>query len=148
VISRLGRDDGVPPALQLLLYPSTDARGETRSRAVFANGFFLTEAAMNWFRDHYLARSQLDPTDPLVSPVLAENLSGLPRALVISAGFDPLRDEGETYAAAMRDAGVVVDLRRMSSLTHGFASNWRLGGASASAMAEIISALRAHLCYL
>ena len=49
---------------------------------------------------------------------------------------------------AMHDAGVVVDLRRMSSLTHGFASNWPLGGASASAMAEIISALRAHLCYL
>jgi acetyl esterase len=148
VISRLGRDDGVPPALQLLLYPSTDARGETRSRALFANGFFLTEAAMNWFRNHYLDTSQLDPTDPRVSPVLAENLSGLPCALVITAGFDPLRDEGETYATAMRDAGVIVDLRRMSSLTHGFASNWPLGGASASAMAEIISALRAHLCYL
>jgi acetyl esterase/lipase len=148
VISRLGRDDGVPPALQLLLYPSTDVRGETRSQALFANGFFLTEAAMNWFRNHYLGTSQLDPTDPRVSPVLAENLSGLPRALVITAGFDPLRDEGETYATAMRDAGVIVDLRRMSSLTHGFASNWPLGGASASAMAEIISALRAHLCYL
>jgi acetyl esterase/lipase len=148
VISHLGRDDGVAPALQLLLYPSTDARAETRSRALFANGFFVTEAAMNWFRDHYLGTSQLDPTDPLVSPVLAENLSGLPRALVITAGFDPLRDEGETYAKAMHDAGVVVDLRRMSSLTHGFASNWPLGGASASAMGEIISALRAHLSYL
>jgi acetyl esterase len=103
VISRLGRDDGAAPALQLLLYPSADTRGETRSRALFANGFFLTEAAMNWFRDHYLGSSQLDATDPLVSPVLAENLSGLPRALVITAGFDPLRDEGETYAEAMHD---------------------------------------------
>src|ERR1700742_4211703 len=59
---------------------------------------------MSSLRDHYLGTSRLDPTDPVVSPVLAENLSGLPRALVIAAGFDPLRDEGETYAEAMHDA--------------------------------------------
>ena len=148
VVARLGRDEGVPPALQLLLYPSTDQRGETRSRALFANGFFLSRPAMDWFRGHYLGTSQLDLTDPRISPLLAEDMSALPRALVITAGFDPLRDEGETYATAMRDAGVIVDLRRMSSLTHGFASLWTLGGASAFAMAEIISALRAHLCYV
>jgi len=103
---------------------------------------------MDWFRGHYLGTSQLDLTDPRISPLLAEDLSALPCALVITAGFDPLRDEGETYATAMRDAGVLVDLRRMSSLTHGFASLWTLGGASAFAMAGIISALRAHLCYV
>jgi acetyl esterase len=148
VVSHLGRDDGVPPALQLLLYPSTDQRGETRSRALFANGFFLSRTSMDWFRGHYLGTSQLDLTDPRISPLLAEDLSALPCALVITAGFDPLRDEGETYATAMRDAGVLVDLRRMSSLTHGFASLWTLGGASAFATAGIISALRAHLCYV
>ncbi len=148
VVSRLGRDDGLPPALQLLLYPWTDQRGGTRSRALFARGFLLTARDLDWFRGHYLANSELDVGDPLVSPVLAPELSGLPRALVITAGFDPLRDEGEAYAVAMRDAGVAVDLRRMCTLVHGFTNLWPLGGDSAFAMAEIVSALRAHLCYI
>jgi acetyl esterase len=148
VISRLGRDDGVPPALQFLLYPATDQRGKTRSRELFANGFLLTRRDMDWFAAHYLGAADLDITDPLVSPLLAEDLSGLPRALVITAGFDPLRDEGEAYAVAMRDAGAIVDLRRMSTLVHGFANLWMLGGDSVLAMNEIVSALRAHLSCL
>ncbi|MGE5694060.1 MAG: alpha/beta hydrolase [Candidatus Sericytochromatia bacterium] len=147
VISRLGRDEGVPPALQLLLYPWTDMRGGTRSRALFASGFFLSAHDLDWCREQYLGGSQLDITDPLVSPLLAEDLSGLPPALVVTAGFDVLRDEGEAYAARLRDAGVTVDLRRMSSLIHSFPNFSPLGGGSAVAMAEVTSALRAHLCY-
>jgi acetyl esterase len=146
VVSQRGRDDGVPPLLQFLLYPATDLRGGTRSRALFADGFVLTRKDMDVFQGHYLTGSGLDATDPRVSPVLGK-LSGLPRALVVTAGFDPLRDEGEQYAEAMRAAGVVVDLRRMPSLTHGFASLAALGGGSALALAEVTSALRAHLCY-
>lgn len=148
VVARLGRDDGVPPAMQFLLYPVTDPGGRTRSMALFASGFFLTAHDMEWCREQYLGGSQLEVTDPRVSPLLAEDLSGLPRAMVVVAGFDPLRDEGEAYAERMRDAGVTVDLRRMSSLIHAFGNFWPLGGQSAIAMAEINSALRAHLCHV
>jgi acetyl esterase len=147
VVARLGRDDGVPPALQLLLYPVTDLRGGTRSRALFATGFFLTAHDVDWCTQQYLGDSQLDVTDPRVSPLLADHLAGLSPALVITAGFDPLRDEGEAYADRMRDAGVTVDVRRMSSLIHGFCNFSPLGGGSALAMAAITSAMRAHLSY-
>jgi len=146
VVSQRGRDEGVPPLLQFLLYPLTDLRGGTRSRALFADGFLLTRDHIDSHQRHYLAGSRCSVSDPQISPALG-NLSGLPRALVVTAGFDPLRDEGERYAEAMRAAGVLVDLRRMSSLTHGFASLAPLGGGSALATAEVISALRAHLCY-
>ena len=80
-----------------------------------------------------------------MSPLLADDLSGLPPALVLTAGFDPLRDEGRQYAEAMRAAGVTVDYREFGSLVHGFANFFPLGGGSATATAESISALRAHL---
>jgi acetyl esterase len=148
VISRWARDDGVPPAMQLLLYPVTDQRSTTRSRVLFDRGFFLTGHDTDWCSRLYLGNSGLEVTDPLVSPVLADDLAGLPPALVVTAGFDPLRDEGEDYAMAMRDAGVRVDLRRMSSLVHAFCNFAPIGGGSAVAMAEIASALRAHLRYV
>ena len=74
-----------------------------------------------------------------------KSLSGLPPALIATAGFDPLRDEGEQYAAALQAAGTAVDLRPMGSLTHAFANFFQLGGGSAVATTELISALRAHL---
>ena len=148
VVARIGRDDRVLPAMQILLYPVTDLRGGTRSMALFATGFFLSAHDMDWCREQYLGESRLDVTDPRVSPLLAEDLSALPPALVITAGFDPVRDEGEAYAERMRDAGVTVDLRRMSSLIHAFGNFWPLGGDSAIAMTEINSAVRAHLCYV
>lgn len=148
VVARQGREDSVPPALQFLIYPATDQRGGSRSRALFANGFFLTAHDLNWCTEQYLGSSQLDVTDPRVSPLLADDLVGLPPALVVTAGFDPLRDEGEEYAERMRAAGVTVDCRRMSSLIHAFANFWPLGGGSVGAMAEITSAVRAHLCYV
>jgi acetyl esterase len=100
---------------------------------------------MDWFESQYLRRSALDAADPRVSPLLAESLSGLAPALIAVAGFDPLRDEGESYATALRAAGTAVDLRCMGSLAHGFASLFPLGGASAPATSELVSALRAHL---
>jgi acetyl esterase len=83
-----------------------------------------------------------------VSPLLAEDLSGLPPALLLTGGFDPLRDEGKQYAQAMRAAGVMVDHREFGSLVHGFAAFFPLGGDSATATTAMISALRAHLCAL
>jgi acetyl esterase len=148
VVARFSRDDGVPAALQLLLYPVTDQRGETLSRALFANGFFLSAHDMEWCGELYIGGSPLDVTDPRISPMLAEDLTKMPPAIVITAGFDPLRDEGEAYAQRMRESGVTVDSRRMSSLIHAFCNFAAAGGGSANAMTEISSALRAHLCYV
>jgi acetyl esterase len=133
------------PALQLLFYPITNYRDETRSQTLFAHGYFLTKHDLNWFRSRYLDGAQFDAADPRVSPLLADDLSGLPPALLLTAGFDPLRDEGRQYAEAMREAGVTVDYREFGSLVHGFANFFPLGGGSATAIAETISALRAHL---
>jgi acetyl esterase len=146
VVSQLARDDGGPmPVLQWLIYPRTDFTAQTRSHTLFADGFVLTKHDIEWFEAQYLGGSGIEPTDPRVSPLLAERLSGLPPALIAVAGFDPLRDEGERYAAALLAAGTAVDLRSMGSLTHAFANLFQLGGGSAVATTELISALRAHL---
>ncbi len=145
VVTRQARDAGQPlPSLQWLIYPVTDFRGLTRSRSLLADGFLLTKHDMDWFQATYL-QGQLEQTDPRVSPLLVEDLSGLSPALVVTAGFDPLRDEGDQYAVRLREAGVVVDHRRMGSMTHAFLNLNALGGGVAKANAEIISALRAHL---
>ena len=133
------------PAVQLLFYPVVNYRDQTRSRTLFAEGFFLTKRDIDWFDDKYLDGADVDAADPRVSPLLADDFSGLPPALVLTAGFDPLRDEGRQYAQAMRDAGVAVDYREFGTLVHGFANLFPLGGDSATATAESISALRAHL---
>ncbi len=146
LVSMRARSEGVRlPAVQLLFYPVVNYRDQTRSQTLFAQGFFLTKRDLDWFRDHYLDGADVDASDPLVSPLLADDLSGLPPALVLTAGFDPLRDEGRQYADALRAAGVPVDHREFGSLVHGFANLFALGGDSATATAEAISALRAHL---
>lgn len=148
VVTRLARDAGDPiPALQWLIYPVTDMRGGTRSRSLLADGFLLTRDDMDWFESTYLAGSDIDVTDPRVSPLLADDLSGLSPALVVTAGFDPLRDEGDAYAAALRAAGVAVDHRRMGSMVHAFLNLNVLGGGVGRANTEMISALRAHLAH-
>jgi len=145
LVSLRARDEKAPlPALQLLLYPVTDYHGQTRSQTLFARGFFLTRHDRDWFSERFLGGAQVEETDPRVSPLLAD-LSGLPPALVVTAGFDPLRDEGRRYADALREAGVPVDYREYGSLVHAFANFFPLGGASATATADVISAMRAHL---
>jgi acetyl esterase/lipase len=133
------------PVLQWLIYPRTDFTALTRSMSLFADGFILTKHDIDWFTQQYLGASDVEPTDPRVSPSLAGNLAGLPPALIAIAGFDPLRDEGEHYATALRAAGTPVDLRCFGSLTHAFGNLFPLGGDSAVATAELVSALRAHL---
>jgi acetyl esterase len=103
---------------QLLVYPVTDCTLSSPSMDENAEGYYLTRAAMEWFVSCYVGSG--DPKDPSVSPLHAENLAGLPPALVITAELDPLRDEGEAYATALREAGVPVELLRYDGQIHGF----------------------------
>jgi acetyl esterase len=103
---------------QLLVYPVTDLTLSHGSIDENAEGYFLTKATMEWFVDSYLGDQ--DPKDPAVSPLHAPTLAGLPPALVITAEYDPLRDEGEAYATRLRDAGVPTQLIRYEGQIHGF----------------------------
>jgi acetyl esterase len=146
LVSLRARDEGTTlPALQFLFYPVTNYSDHTRSQTLFAEGFFLTLWDLDFCRHQFLDGGPLDAGDPRVSPLLADDFSGLPPALLLTAGFDPLRDEGRQYAQALRRAGVPVDHREFGSLIHGFANFFPVGGGSTTAMAESISALRAHL---
>jgi acetyl esterase len=135
---------GARPAMQLLLYPATDALGELPSRETFAEGFLLTKGDMAWFEGHYLPEG-CDADDPRVSMMRARDLADLPPAYVATAGFDPLRDEGEAYARRMREAGTRVALRRFPGLIHGFANLTAISASSRAAMLEVVGALRMGL---
>jgi acetyl esterase len=145
VVSLLTRDDDGPsPAMQALIYPVTDAIGGQESRRLFAEGFLLTSADMDWFEDHYLQGANAD-TDPRASVLRADDLSGLPPAYVCTAGLDPLRDEGEAYAERLREAGNRVALRRHPGLVHTFAHLTAISRTSRAAMHELAGALRMGL---
>ncbi len=139
------RDAGNPqPAMQLLLYPVTDVVGGQRSRDAFAEGFLLTREDMEWFERHYIPDG-IDDDEPRASMMRAADVSGLPPAYVGTSGFDPLRDEGEIYAARMREAGVQVVLQRHSSQIHSFANLTAICPSARTAMLEVAGALRMGL---
>ncbi|RSL34006.1 steryl acetyl hydrolase [Salibacterium salarium] len=120
VVSLMARDSQeFSLAYQLLIYPVTNHSYETLSYQENADGYLLTKDSMEWFWNHYL-RNKEDGKNPYASPFLADNLSGLPPALVVTAGFDPLRDEGEAYAKRLKEAGVPVEAKRYDGMIHGF----------------------------
>ena len=122
VVALMARDKGsFPLVFQILVYPATDFAHDTLSSQENATGYFLTKDDMVWFRDLYL-KSDTDRYSPSASPMLAQNFNELPPALVITAEFDPLRDEGEAYAARLREAGVDVVCTRYEGMIHGFLS--------------------------
>jgi acetyl esterase len=146
VVAQRARAEGaLAPALQVLLYPWTDLTAPSRSRALFAEGLVLTQRDLDFCAAAYLGDSGISPADPRVSPLRADDLAGLAPALVFTAGFDPLRDEGDRYAQALTAAGVPCEHRPMGSLVHGFANFRALGGACEAAIGELTSALRAHM---
>jgi acetyl esterase len=114
----------VPFRFQLLVYPVTDVRNTSASYEELADRFFFRRAEMAWFLDHYLSGGEGSRDDPRVSPLLADDgaFAASPPTLVITAELDPLRDEGEAYAARLRAAGVAAEATRYDGMHHGFFS--------------------------
>ena len=138
-VALVARDEGLPLAAQLLLYPVTDmTETEHPSRLENADGFFLTVDDMLWFSTQYAA----DPADHRASVLLHPDLSGVAPAVVATAECDPLRDEGEAYAAALQRAGVPVVARRCAGLIHGFFGLGHVNPASDKASREICADLK------
>ncbi len=139
------RDRGGPRlAFQLLIYPVTDFNLDSGSYRANGDGYLLTRSGMEWFWSHYL-HSPADGERPYASPLRAADLHGLPPALVITAEFDPLRDEGEAYAGRLAGSGVPVTLKRYDGMIHGF---FQLGGMLSQgrrAVDDVAAALRAAL---
>jgi acetyl esterase len=136
VVSLLATREGGPrPRAQLLIYPVTDLSKKHPSYRLFAEGFFLAERDMDWYRGQYLP-ADASPLDPRASPLLAPDLRGLPPAVVLTAGFDVLRDEGEAYAKRLAEAGVPVTHRRAPGQIHGYANATGISASARTTMGE------------
>lgn len=147
VVAQQTREEAAKPALQLLIYPILDLAMDARSYELFGEKFLTTRRSMEWSRDQYLADpAQVD--DPRVSPLHAADLAGLPPALIFTAGFDIVRDEGALYAEKLRAAGVRVVYRNFDSLIHGFVGMRGALQAAARAMDDIVAGVRHELTQL
>lgn len=149
---RLKQEGKTQPALQMLFVPVTDQRetaevmASHRSRREFATGRYLTAAHMEWYDRRYLGDLDAEGRrDPLISPLLAGDLTGLAPAYVAVAGHDPLRDEGEDYAVRLAEAGVPVTVRRHRGLVHPFVNSPVIWRGSRRALDEAVEGLRAAL---
>ena len=140
VVAQEARHDpaGGPDAA-VLVYPVVDPRSRMPSRDRFGSGYLLTAETIEWFHGHYLGDA--DPTHPRAAPGLVAELRGLPPTFVCTAGFDPLRDEGDAYAKALSAAGVHVDHRCFADQVHGFLHMTSIATARAATV-EIAAALR------
>jgi acetyl esterase len=145
VVAQQVRDDGPAVRFQLLVYPVTDVRLSHPSIDQNGDGYLLTKADMLWFRGHYVGDHGW--TDPRVSPLLAtdEAVRGVAPALVITAEYDPLRDEGEAYAERLREAGVAATATRYDGMIHGFFSMGDMIPEGKAAVDEAAEALRTAL---
>ncbi len=142
VVARRARDKGAPPiAFQLLIYPSTAAGGSLLVME-YTKGYGLDLDTLMWFGASYLSDHDREAALPDVAPLVVEDLTGLPPALVLTGECDPLRDEGESYAKRLREAGVAVTTTRYAGMIHGFYGFDRIFDTSKRATAETISALR------
>jgi len=145
VVALLARDRGAPRlACQVLIYPVVQMVEETESLRAFGEGLLLTREMMEWFRAHYLRREE-DARDWRASPLRAPSLAGLPPTFLLTAEYDPLRDEGEAYARRLQEEGVPVVLKRYGGMIHGFVSLPWVFDAGREALEDIARALRRAL---
>ncbi len=141
-MSLMTADRGGPEiALQLLVYPVTDVDFNTVSYGENAEGYSLTKATMQWYWDHYLSGRE-DAANPYAAPLRAKSLAGQPPALVITAEYDPLRDEGEAYAKRLQEAGVETTSTRYDGVIHGFFNMGAVVDKGRQAVDEACAALR------
>jgi acetyl esterase len=142
VVALMARDAGGPPlAYQLLIYPATDQRCQFASHERNGEGYLLTKDGIRFFRGGYLP-NETDRTDWRASPLLAASHAGLPPALVLTAGYDPLLDEGRAYAERLAKAGIDVSYREFSDMVHGFVLFGGAVDAANAALAECCERLR------
>lgn len=142
VVALDARDRGGPRlAFQLLIYPATDQRMQHASHRENGEGYLLTRQAIEFFRGGYLPRRE-DWTDWRASPLLAPSLAGLPPAYVLTAGFDPLRDEGREYCERLKREGVEATYRQYDDMVHGFVLFGGAVDAANQAVQECCAALR------
>jgi len=142
VVAQMARDRGAPRLVfQLLVYPVTDATFDTPSYRDNAEGYLLTAGDMRWFWGHYLGTAA-DGANPYASPARARRFTDLAPALVITAEFDPLRDEGERYARQLEEAGVPVRLSRYEGMIHGFFGMTQLMDKARAAVQEACGNLK------
>jgi acetyl esterase len=142
-VTLMARDrDGPRLSFQLLVYPVCDSTLDTPSHRAFAKGYMLTHSEMVWFKRHYLPRDE-DGNLPYAAPLRCPDLRNLPPALVITAEYDPLRDEGEAYARRLQAAGVRATLKRYDGMIHGFFQMSGIMDQAKVAVREAAAALRA-----
>lgn len=145
VITHDCRDRGVrQPTVQLLIYPATDLTRSFPSHRTFGSGYFLEKERLDWYLDRYL-NSRAEETHPRGSPLLQKGFEGLAPAIVVTAGFDVLRDEGESYAKRLEAAGVVVDYTCEDGMIHGFFNMSGPIAAASAGVARMASKLGAYL---
>jgi acetyl esterase len=144
VVCQVLRDSGEQgPAFQMLIYPATDSSKQSASRVAFAEGYFLTKGLMDWFWKAYVPAGT-DLTDLRLSPLLAKDVKGLPPAFVLTAGYDPLRDEGRAYANRLIDAGIKTTYVNYPGTIHGFFSLTRFLSQGLKANDEAAAVMAAH----
>ena len=142
VIALMARDAGGPAlSFQLLIYPGTDQQMGHPSIDINGDGYLLTKKSMVYFRGHYLPR-QADWLDWRASPLLAKSLAKLPPAFLMTAGFDPLRDEGKAYADRLAKEGVKTEYKNHADMVHGFVTMGRVLDTANTALADCARALR------
>jgi acetyl esterase len=145
VVTQMARDRRGPALrFQLLIYPVTDADFSRASYRENAEGYLLSTKAMEWFWNHYVPDAA-QRVEPYASPLRAKDLAGLPPAFVITAEFDPLRDEGEAYAKKLQAAGVPTVLKRYDGAIHGFFAMGLLAQVARDAVGDAVAAVRRGL---
>ncbi len=143
VLSEKTKSDDVKPAYAALLYPAVDATNSQRSHKTFARGYSLTAEMLGWYYGNYFGNDPVKAKNPDVSPLLreGEGFAGMPKTLVFTAGFDPLRDEGDEYAKRVRAAGGVVVHKSFDAMPHGFCMMTEVPAAK-RACDEVIAIMR------
>jgi acetyl esterase len=142
VVAAEASQQGRSPVAQLLIYPTVDMDSRSPSREVFGSGYILTSADMDAFRRLYVGAPPVATRDPRSSPLFFNEPAVLPPTVLTTAGFDPLRDEGEAYADLLRLAGVPVRLRRFSGMVHGYLHMTTIVPAAHAALVETARLLR------